>query len=280
MGVDTPSLFARPVIVRAEGLSKTYIQRRWLSRRVHRISAVEEVELEIAEGSTLALVGESGSGKSTLARCLALLEEPTAGEIWFEGKSVLGLDARERARVRRRVQLLFQDTAAALNPRFSAAEIICEPLAIQGVGTEKDRFERACREMRIVGLSPQWAERRQLELSGGQRQRLAIARALVLEPRLLILDEALTGLDLSIQAQIVNLLLELQAAQGLTYLFISHDLRAAAQIAEEMAVMHEGKIVERGRTADLLAAPRHPRTTSLVKAVPHLEPAMDGNASS
>jgi ABC-type oligopeptide transport system ATPase subunit len=230
------------------------------------------VDLTIYPGATYALVGESGSGKSTLGRCLALLEEPSSGEIWFEGKSLLALSGREMTSVRTQIQLIFQDPATALNPRLCAAEIVEEPLRIQRRGTRDEQRERALTLMEQVGLSRRSATRSPLEFSGGQRQRLAIARALTLEPKLLILDEALSGLDLSIQAQIVNLLLELQDSRWLAYLYISHDLSLVAHLADEVAVMHQGKIVERGKPAELFGRPKHPHTCALLAAMPVAAP--------
>jgi peptide/nickel transport system ATP-binding protein len=235
--------------------------------------ALSQVQLvarpfQVAAGTTLALVGESGSGKSTLARCLARLEEADSGEIWFEGRDILRLRGRDLVPVRRRIQLIFQDSATALNPRFSALEIVEEPLLIQGRGGKAERRNRALELMEAVGLRTDWATRRSLELSGGQRQRLAIARALAAEPSLLIFDEALAGLDVLIQSQIVNLLLDLQVSRGLTYLYVSHDLELMGRIADEIAVLCAGRIVERGNAAAIVAGPRHPHTQALLAAVP------------
>ena len=267
-------------LVRVQGLSKRYLQRRWFSREKFLVQALDNVELTIARGCTLALVGESGSGKSTLARCLARLEEPSSGEIWYEGRNLLDLSPQQLLPFRRQIQLIFQDPASALNPRLSAVEIVAEPLAIQQCGTKKERHQRALELMEQVGLPPQWGDRLPLEFSGGQRQRLAIARALALEPKFLVLDEALSGLDLSLQAQIVNLLLELQALHSLTYLYISHDLSLVGHIADEVAVMHQGKIVERARTSELFSHPQHPQTRALLAAIPMLEPGAHSPAPS
>ncbi len=267
------------ILMRVEHLSMSYVQRQWLSRRQFHVRALDNVDLILHRGSTLALVGESGSGKSTLARCLARLEEPTSGEIWYQGSNLLSLSAAELRAVRKEIQLIFQDPAAALNPRLTAAEIIAEPLLIQRWGSRRRRGERALELMEQVGLAPQWARRRPAEFSGGQRQRLAIARALALEPKLLILDEALSALDLSVQAQIVNVLLELQAARGLTYLYITHDLSLAGRLADEVAVMLRGKIVERAPVGKFLRGPQHPHSQELLAAVPILQPASAGLAS-
>ncbi len=272
MGAEKPIQAGKAApLLHVQGLSKHYVQHRWFSRDKFLVQAIDNVELTIPSGSTLALVGESGSGKSTLARCLARLEEPSSGEIWFDGRNLLALTARELLPIRQQIQLIFQDPTAALNPRLSAAEVIAEPLDILGRGTKKEQRQRAVELMEQVGLSPQWADRLPLEISGGQRQRLAIARALVLQPKFLILDEALSGLDLSIQAQIVNLLLELQASHSLTYLYISHDLSLIGHLADEVVVMHQGKIVERARTAELFAHPQHQHTRALLAANPALQ---------
>jgi ABC-type glutathione transport system ATPase component len=219
----------------------------------------------------MALVGESGSGKSTLARCLALLEQPDSGDIDFDGNNLLRTEPKKLRQLRPQLQLIFQDTATAFNPRFSALEVIIEPLVIQRRGTDGERRRRALDLMERAGLPPDSAHRSALAFSGGQRQRLAIARALAAEPKFLILDETLSGLDLSMQRQILDLLIELQSRAGLAYLFISHDLGLVAQIAGEVAVMFQGKIVEQGPPAELFAKPRHAHTQALVTAMPRLE---------
>jgi ABC-type glutathione transport system ATPase component len=251
-------------LLRVRGLSKEYVQHRWLSKRSFVVRAFENIEFTLRRGSTLALVGESGSGKSTLARCVARLEQPTSGEIWLEGKNLLTLSRTEMFRVRTRVQMIFQDAAAAMNPRLSALEIVAEPFRVQQRFSKNDRRVRAIELMELVGLPGEWQDKLPLELSGGQRQRLTIARALALAPALLILDEALTGLDLSIQAQIVNLLLNLQESLALSYLFISHDLAIVSHFADEVAVIHQGKIVEQSASAELFSHPRDTYTRSLI----------------
>jgi len=212
--------------------------------------ALDGVSLTIPRGTTVALTGPSGSGKSTLGRCIARLEEPTSGEIWFDGQNISALDDRGLVPFRKQIQFIFQDAGTALNPRFSAIAIVEEPLVIAGWNPQNCR-RRALEIMDQVQLSPTWAKRRPSEFSGGQRQRLAIARALTLEPQLLILDEALSGVDVSIQAQLVNLLVQLQNALGLTYLFISHDLRLLPYVADQVAIMNKGRIVEVCDIADL-----------------------------
>jgi len=258
-------------LLEVRNLSKTYVQRRWLSGKQFQVRALDNVSLTIPQGRTFALVGESGSGKSTLAKCLTMLEEPDSGEIYFESANLVVMNRQELRRTRPQLQLIFQDSASAFNPRFSAAEIITEPLVIQRRGSDEERRKRALELMEQTGLPVDAAGRLASEFSGGQRQRLAIARALALEPKCLVLDEALSGLDLPIQRQIVRLLLELQAQASLTYLFISHDLGLMAQIADQVAVMHRGKIVEEQAPADLFSKPQHAHTQALVAAMPVLE---------
>jgi ABC-type glutathione transport system ATPase component len=250
MLTDSLQTGGKTVLLRAVNLSKRYARGGWLSSRRSRVQVevLRAVDLKIQAGTTLALIGVSGSGKSTLARCLACLEEPDSGEIWFAGKNLAKLTRRELVPLRRQIQLIFQEPGAALNPRFTAVEIVSEPLVIAGLGTKRERRERALELMELVGLSAHLASRLPAELSGGQRRRLAIARALTLEPSLLILDEALTGLDLSTRAQISNLLLKLQEVCSLTYLCISHDFRLVTHLADEVAVLVEGRIVEGGTT--------------------------------
>ncbi len=251
-------------LLRAEGLARHYGAAPGGLRR--RVKALDGVDLTIGRGAALALVGETASGKSTLARCLALLERPDAGSIRIRGQDALALSRRRSPWLRRQVQLIFQDPASALNPRFTAAEIVAEPLRVQRLAGRAQRRRRALAAMEQVGLLARWADRRPGQLSGGQRQRLAIARALVLEPRLLILDEALSALDLSVQAQIANLLLELQSSRGLAYVLISHDLKVAAHLADEIAVLQAGRIVERGPAQSVLCRPRHAHTRELLDA--------------
>jgi len=215
---------------------------------------LHSINLTIRAGTTVALLGASGSGKSTLARCLACLEEPDSGEIWFAGKNLSRLTQRELMPFRRQIQLIFQEPDAALNPRFTAVEIVSEPFLIAGLGTKKAQREMALALMELVGLGAHLKRRMPFELSGGQRRRLAIARALALEPKLLILDEALTGLDLSTRAQISNLLLRLQEVRSLTYLWISHDFGLVTHLADQVVVMDKGRIVE-GGAPELVAKP-------------------------
>lgn len=258
-------------LLRVEGLGKSYVQRRPMTNAKYVVRAFEDVSLAVARGTTLAIVGESGAGKSSLARCMALLEKPDCGEMWYAERNVAVLAGSDLSLLRREIQLIFQDPTTALNARFSAAEIVAEPLVIQRIGSESERRERAIELMRRVGLPPESAEKSPLEFSGGQRQRLAIARALALEPRILILDEALSSLDQANQQMILRLLADLQKSHGLTYIHVSHDLRLVAQFAEEVAVMYAGKIVEQAPASQLFRRPEHPYTGDLLRAMPSLE---------
>jgi ABC-type glutathione transport system ATPase component len=252
-------------------LGKDYVQAQPFSRAQSTVRAFEGIDLTVQRGETLAIVGESGAGKSSLARCLALLESPSRGELFFGGKSALNLPKQERFVLHRKVQLIFQNPTASLNPQFSALEIVAEPLRIQRIGTRRQQSERAIELMQLVGLSPNTASKRSLEFSGGQRQRLAIARALALEPSLLILDEVLSNLDHANQENILQLLEQLQVAQSLTYVHISHDLPLVSQFADEVAVMRAGRIVEHQPTAELFADPQHSYTQHLLGAMEPVE---------
>jgi ABC-type glutathione transport system ATPase component len=249
-------------LLRVQALSKSYIAGgRW--RRRAPITAVGEVAFEIHAGQTLALVGASGSGKSTVARCVTRLERPDSGQIWLEGRDIAQLGTRDLLPFRMDIQMIFQDAVASLNPRFSAAEAVEEPLKIQG----RSRSERRMVAQAVieeVALSRAWLDRPVMDFSGGQRQRLAIARALTTRPKLLVLDEAFSGLDLSTQAQIANLLLDLQSAHGLSYLLISHDLALVAGMADVLAVMASGRIVETGSTREVVNNPQHDETKKLL----------------
>jgi peptide/nickel transport system ATP-binding protein len=266
-----PKLDWTEPLVRVEHLSRQYVQRRPLTRAKFTVQALEDASLTIRQGTTLALIGESGSGKSTLARCLALLEKPSSGAIWFAGENLAEREPKELLLFHRRIQMIFQDPTSALNPRLTAAEIVAEPLEIHKEGTKDWRRHRALELMQQVGLPTGLERKRPCEFSGGQRQRLAIARALALEPELLILDEALSSLDLANQEMLLSLLADLQAAHSLTYLHISHDLRLVSQCADEVAVMNERTIVEQKSAPELFGDPAHPYTRELLAAMPSLE---------
>jgi oligopeptide transport system ATP-binding protein len=243
-----------------------------LSRLTKTVKAVENVSFTVNEGETLGLVGESGCGKSTTGRCINRLLEPTSGEIHFGDSDVRKLRGKNLKRYRSEVGFIFQDPYASLNPRMTFGEIMSEPLAIHGVGTRKEREERCKLMLKTVGLSPEHIHRYPHEFSGGQRQRVGIARALMLRPKMIICDEPVSALDVSIQAQIINLLEELQEEFGLTYLFIAHNLAVVRHICDRVAVMYLGKIVELGGWKEVYNQPHHPYTQSLLSAVPVPDP--------
>jgi ABC-type glutathione transport system ATPase component len=232
------------------------------------VKALDSLSFTVCGGTTLALVGASGAGKSTLALCLAGLQRPTAGKISFDGRELTALSETELRAVRPQIQLVFQDPSSSLNPRLSALEIVSEPLRVQRKFTAAERAVLAGRLFERVGLSFRMAARTAQEFSGGQRQRLAIGRALVLEPRVLILDEALSALDASVQSLIANLLSELQQSAGLTCILITHDFAMAARLADQIAVLDRGRIVEQGAPNDLVRQPAHAATRSLLAATP------------
>jgi peptide/nickel transport system ATP-binding protein len=242
---------AAEFVLEARGLCKNFTHGRWWQKQFH-CRALDHISLALARGQTLGVVGESGSGKTTLAMCLVGLERPDAGEILLEGVSLASLDKHSTASARKEIQLIFQDSSAALNPRMSAIEIVEEPLLIRGQCTREERRDLAAAMMERVGVSSQWGHRLPHEFSGGQRQRLAIARALVLRPKVLILDEIFVGLDLSIQGQIANLLLGLQLSDRLSYICISHNLALVSQFADTIAIMDKGRLVEQGNPSELL----------------------------
>jgi oligopeptide transport system ATP-binding protein len=250
-------------LLRIDGLTRTRSQGRWWEKRFD-CKALDGVDLTLETGKTLALVGKSGAGKTTLAMCVAMLDKPDSGEIWFDGYDLLSLTKSQHKVLRPRIQLIFQDSAAALPARFSAAQVIEEPLLVQGRYSAKQRSELAIELMLKVGLPPREANRLPHQFSGGQRQRLAIARSLALQPSLLILDEPFTGLDLSIRGQIVNLLLELQAQLSLTFLYISHDLDLVRHFSDTVAVMDRGRVVEHASARDLFRDPVHPESRALL----------------
>jgi peptide/nickel transport system ATP-binding protein/oligopeptide transport system ATP-binding protein len=233
---------------------------------------VDDVTFTIEEGEMFGLVGESGSGKSTTGRCVLRLVEPTSGEVLFRGEHVLQFSRQRMRLARRDMQIVFQDPYSSLNPRMKVGDIVEEPLVIHGLGTRPERRRRVAELFELVGLEPEHLSRYPHEFSGGQRQRIGIARALALSPAFIIADEAVSALDVSIQAQVVKLLLDLRERLKLTYLFIAHDLRLVENICSRVAVMYRGRIVEMGDTAAIFAAPQHPYTRALLSAIPVLDP--------
>ncbi|HMB80004.1 MAG TPA: ATP-binding cassette domain-containing protein [Vicinamibacterales bacterium] len=253
-------------------LVKHFTRDAGLFRAGTRVAAVDDVSFSIEEGETFGLVGESGSGKTTTGRCLLRLIEPSSGAVRFRGEDVLGFSKQRLREARRDMQIVFQDPYSSLNPRMRACDIVEEPLIIHKLGTRAERHARVAELFDLVGLSPVHLDRYPRQFSGGQRQRIGLARALALNPSFVILDEPVSALDVSVQAQVVNLLMDLQAQLHLTYLFIAHDLRLVEHICSRVAVMFLGKIVEMGPTAALFAAPQHPYTKALLSAIPVPDP--------
>jgi oligopeptide transport system ATP-binding protein len=236
------------------------------------IRAVDDVSFAIEAGETFGLVGESGSGKTTTGRCVLRLVEPTSGEIRFKDLDVRALSARDLRRARRQLQIVFQDPYSALNPRMRVGDIVEEPLIIHRMGSRAERRSRVAELYTLVGLDPADARKRPREFSGGQRQRIGLARAIALNPSFVVCDEPVSALDVSVQAQVVNLLLDLQQRLGLTYLFIAHDLRLVRQVCTRVAVMYRGRLVEIATAERLFAGPVHPYTKALLSAMPTLQP--------
>jgi len=259
-------------LVEVSHLVKHFVRDAGFFRKGRRIAAVDDVSFAIDEGETFGLVGESGSGKTTTGRCMLRLIEPSSGDVRFRGDNVLGFSTRRMREARRDMQIVFQDPYSSLNPRMRARQIVEEPLIIHKLGDRTSRRDRVAELFRLVGLDPEHLERYPHQFSGGQRQRIGLARALALNPSFVILDEPVSALDVSVQAQVVNLLMDLQQQLKLTYLFIAHDLRLVEHICTRVAVMYLGKIVEMGPSAALFDAPQHPYTRALLSAIPIPDP--------
>jgi oligopeptide transport system ATP-binding protein len=253
-------------------LVKEFPRGRSWSGRQATVRAVDEVSFAIEPGETFGLVGESGSGKTTTGRCIVRLIEPTSGEVRFKDLDVLALSGEALRRARRDMQIVFQDPYSSLNPRMCARAIVEEPLIIHKLGTKAERRDRVAELFGLVGLDPAHLDRRPNQFSGGQRQRIGLARALALNPSLVVADEPVSALDLSVQAQVVNLLMDLQERLRLTYLFIAHDLRLVEHICSRVAVMYRGRILEMAETASLFRSPAHPYTRALLSAIPVPDP--------
>ncbi len=268
-------------LLEVSGLAKHYPVKKGVIRQkqVGAVRAVDGVSFTLNRGETLALVGESGCGKSTTARLVLRLIEPSAGTIRFDGQDVTKLDDGGMRGLRRRMQIVFQDPYASLNPRLTVGDAIAEPMVVHGIGNDASRKAKVQELLALVGLRPFHAERYPHEFSGGQRQRIGIARALAVEPDMVVCDEPVSALDVSIQAQVVNLMKDLQARLGLSYLFIAHDLAVVKHMADRIAVMYLGAMMEVGTKAELFARPRHPYTRALLAAIPHPDPSLRGTVT-
>ena len=260
-------------LLEVNGLTKTFTRSRGWFQPKSVVKAVDDVTFSIAPGEIFGLVGESGSGKTTTGRAILRLIEPTSGSVKFRGDDVLAFPPDRLRAARRDMQIVFQDPFASLNPRMRVGTIVEEPLEIHKVGTKTERRMRAADLFSLVGLDPSWLDRYPHEFSGGQRQRIGLARALALNPSFVIADEPVSALDVSVQAQVINLLIDLQERLKLTYLFIAHDLRLVEHICDRVAVMYRGRIVELAAAKDLFTSPRHPYTQALLSAIPVVDPA-------
>ena len=277
MSAEAAVLTTSDILLDVKGLKKYFpIRRGFLQRVVGQVKAVDDVSFFVRRGETLSLVGESGCGKTTTARCILRAVTPTAGQVMLktdDGVVDVATLPRQRLRgLRRQMQMIFQDPFSSLNPRMTLLDIVGEPLLVHGVGNEGERTDRVVELLRLVGLRPEYMRRYPHAFSGGQRLRIGIARALALNPRLVVADEPVSALDVSVQAQILNLLLELQDKLGLTYLFVAHDLSVVKHISERVAVMYVGRIVETAPTEALFTRPLHPYTEALLSAVPKPDP--------
>ena len=267
-----------PTLLKVDHLVKNFpLHSGWLGGQTASVKAVQGVSFELKKGETLGLVGESGCGKSTLGRCLVRLIDPTSGTIMFKGQDITGLRGEALRSLRRQIQIIFQDPYASLNPRMTVGSLLEEPLLIHGLMTSaQDRKDRVNQLIETVGLRPDTLARFPHEFSGGQRQRIGIARALAVEPELIICDEPVSALDVSIQAQVINLLMDLQQKLGLTYVFIAHDLKVVEHVSTRVAVMYLGKIIELADAEELYRHPKHPYTRALLSAIPVPDPHRTG----
>lgn len=257
------------MLVEASGIVKSYVKKQTLLAGTKRLVAVRGVDLHVGQQETLGLVGESGCGKSTLGRCLIRLQPIDSGKIVFDGRDLTTLKSRDLSPFRRRMQIVFQDPYSSLNPRASVGSILDEPMSIHGVGNSSDERRNLVRELaQSVGLSPDVLDRFPHEFSGGQRQRIGIARAIAVKPEFIVCDEPVSALDVSVQAQIINLLLDLQERLKLSYLFISHDLKVIRHVSHRVMVMYLGQVVEEGNVKDIYEQPLHPYTQALLSAIP------------
>jgi len=260
-------------LLEVKGLKKHFpITGGLLGRTVGYVKAVDGVTFNIMDGETLSLVGESGSGKTTTGKAILRLNKPTAGSVVFEGEDILGMKGEKMRRMRREMQIIFQDPYGSLNPRLPVGEIIGEPLVVHNLASRKEREEQVMEIMETVGLRPEYLHRYPHEFSGGQRQRIGIARALILQPKFIVCDEPVSALDVSIQSQVINLLQELQSKFKLTYLFVAHDMAVVRHMSDRIAVMYLGKIVELASGEELFKHPLHPYTRALLEAVPVPDP--------
>jgi ABC-type oligopeptide transport system ATPase subunit len=259
-------------IVEVRHLTKTFARRRSWFSEAEATTVVDDVSFDIDEGETFGLVGESGSGKTTTGRCILRLIEPTSGEVRFKGEDVLSFAPARLRAARGNMQIVFQDPYSSLNPRMRVGAIVAEPLVIHGIGDRRGRETRVSELLQLVGLEPSMAGRYPRDFSGGQRQRIAIARALALNPSFLIADEPVSSLDMTVQAQVMDLLMDLQRRLRLTCLLIAHDLRLVENVCTRLAVMYRGRIVEIGPTAAVFGSPKHPYTQALLSAIPVPDP--------
>jgi oligopeptide transport system ATP-binding protein len=263
-------------LVEVRGLKMWFpIMRGILQKHVADVKAVDGLNFDVYQGETLGLVGESGCGKSTTGRAILQLYKPTAGAVLFEGADLVALKGEDLRKMRRRMQMIFQDPYASLNPRMTVGSIVAEPLEVHNIGTKAERVERVRELLKVVGLNPYFINRYPHEFSGGQRQRIGVARALAVNPAFIVCDEPISALDVSIQAQVINLLEDLQEQFGLTYLFIAHDLSVVRHISNRIAVMYLGKIMELADNEELYRNPMHPYTQALLSAVPIPDPVIE-----